>query len=78
MALNAVKAALSRAFLLNQPRPTRASAKRDRCINATSFTGRKKAGDIDATKVDQVLYAHFRVGVLSSESFLFQIICHCL
>ena len=52
--------------------------KRNRCINATPFIGREKAGEIDATKVDQVLYAHFKVGVLSSESFLLQIICHCL
>ena len=42
----------------------------------TPFIGQEKAGEIDATKVDQVLYAHFKVGVLSSESFLFQIICH--
>ena len=54
------------------------SAKRNRCINATPFIGREKAGQIDATKVDQVLYAPFEVGVLSSESFLFQIICHFL
>ena len=54
------------------------SAKRNRCINATPFIGREKAGEIDATKVDQVLYAHFKVGVLSSESFLFQIIRPCL
>ena len=54
------------------------SAKRNRCINATPFIGREKAGEIDATKVDQVLYAHFKVGVFSSESFLFQNICHCL
>ena len=78
MALNAVKAALSRTFFLNQPRLTRKSAKRNRCINGTPFIGREKVGEIDATKVDQVLYAHFKVGVLSSESFLLQIICHCL
>ena len=54
------------------------SAKRNRCINATPFIRCEKAGEIDATKVDQVLYAHFKVGVLSSESFLFQIICPCL
>ena len=59
-------------------RPTRTSAKRNRCINSTPFTGREKAGEIDVTKVDQVLYAHFKVGVLSSESFLFQIIRPCL
>ena len=47
--------------------------KRNRCINATPFIGREKAGEIVATKVDQVLYAHFKVGVLSSESFLLQI-----
>ena len=64
MALNAVKAALSCAFLLNQRRPMRTSAQRNRCINATPFIGREKA--------------HSKVGVLSSESFLFQIICHCL
>ena len=52
--------------------------KRNRCINATPFIGREKAGEIDVTKVDQVLYAHFKVGVLSSESFLFQIICPSL
>ena len=28
--------------------------------------------------VDQVLYAHFKVSVLSSESFPFQIMYHCL
>ena len=38
----------------------------------------EKAGEINATKVDQVLYAYFKVGVLSSESFLFQLICPCL
>ena len=27
--------------------------------------------------IDQVLYAHFKVSVLSSESFLFKILCHC-
>ena len=51
--------------------------KRNRCINATPFIGRENAGEVDATKVDQEIYAHFKVGVLSSESFLFQIICHC-
>ena len=37
IALSAVKAELSWAFFLNQPRPTRRSAKRNRCINATPF-----------------------------------------
>ena len=37
IALNAVKADLSWAFSLNQPRPTQRSAKRNRCINATPF-----------------------------------------
>ena len=36
-ALNAAKAELSWAFSLNQRRPTRGSAKRNRCINATLF-----------------------------------------
>ena len=65
-------------FPFNQARPSRTSARRNRCINATPFIGREKAGEIDVTKVDQVLYAHFKVGVLSSESFLFQIIRPCL
>ena len=78
MALIAVKAALSSEFPFNQARPTRKCAKRNRCINATPFIRWEKAGEINATKVDQVLYAHFKVGVLSSESFLFQIICPCL
>ena len=38
IALNAVKAELTWAFFfLNQPCPTRKSAKRNRCINATPF-----------------------------------------
>ena len=37
MALIAVKAALSWEFPFNQARPTRTSAKRNRCINATPF-----------------------------------------
>ena len=45
---------------------------------ALNALGREKAGEINATKVDQVLYAHFKVGVLSYESFRFQIICPCL
>ena len=78
MALIAVKAAFSWAFPFNQARPTRTSAKRNRCINATPFIRWEKAWEINVTRVDQVLYAHFKVGVLSSESFLFQIIWPCL